>query len=224
MKKIIIVDENKKNNEFISTNLKATNYTVHSYDDTLEGIEAVASDAYDLLILHAEFFSELQVRLIKLARKIYPDIRILVLCTPFFKEVHFTNIESLVDQFLEPEVAKTTLAQYVHALLLNHAIREDSASKLYSEREGIVIDTKSRKVVKDDQEFKLTPIEFGLLEIFLKHKNQLLTREYILETIWPFSNNEETIRKVDVHIKNLRTKMNIYSISSVRGKGYQWAE
>ena len=86
------------------------------------------------------------------------------------------------------------------------------------------MDLKTRLVTKDGIEYILTPIEFGLLENFLKHKNQLLTREDILETIWPFSDNENTIRKVDVHIKNLRTKMGIFSIASVRGKGYQWAE
>lgn len=224
MKKIIIVDENKVNIKNMQEALQSTNYDINWYQDTLEGIEALAVEHHDLLILHTEFYTELQGRLIKLARNIYPDIRVLVICTPFFKEVHLSELEGLVDQFIEPSLDAQTFLKFIQVLLLNVDNKIQDEQTLISYKEGIVLNLKTREVFKDDVLFSLTPIEFGLLEMFLSQKNTLLTREHILETIWPFSDNESTIRKVDVHIKNLRTKMNIYSISSVRGKGYQWAE
>ncbi len=224
MKKIIIVDENKVNIKNMQEALQSTNYDINWYQDTLEGIEALAVEHHDLLILHTEFYTELQGRLIKLARNIYPDIRVLVICTPFFKEVHLSELEGLVDQFIEPSLDAQTFLKFIQVLLLNVDNKVQDEQTLISYKEGIVLNLKTREVFKDDVLFSLTPIEFGLLEMFLSQKNTLLTREHILETIWPFSDNESTIRKVDVHIKNLRTKMNIYSISSVRGKGYQWAE
>ncbi len=224
MKKILVVDENKKSNENIIEALKVTSYKVESSHDVLEGIEAITAGDYSLLILHTEFHSELLERLIKLARKLTPNIRILVIATPFYKEVHLEDLVSDIDQVISPDTDARTLVRFVHALFVNHEAVTHDDSRLTSEREGIVMDLKTRLVTKDGIEYILTPIEFGLLENFLKHKNQLLTREDILETIWPFSDNENTIRKVDVHIKNLRTKMGIFSIASVRGKGYQWAE
>lgn len=224
MKKIIIVDENKVNIKNMQEALQSTNYDINWYQDTLEGIEALAVEHHDLLILHTEFYTELQGRLIKLARNIYPDIRVLVICTPFFKEVHLSELEGLVDQFIEPSLDAQTFLKFIQVLLLNVDNKVQDEQTLISYKEGIVLNLKTREVFKDDVLFSLTPIEVGLLEMFLSQKNTLLTREHILETIWPFSDNESTIRKVDVHIKNLRTKMNIYSISSVRGKGYQWAE
>ncbi|MDE8086175.1 winged helix-turn-helix domain-containing protein [Erysipelothrix rhusiopathiae] len=82
----------------------------------------------------------------------------------------------------------------------------------------------NRTVYKEYVSYKLTSTEFNLLEYFLTHNNTLVLREDLLRAVWAEEPTAHNIRKVDVHLKNLRTKMGIYSIVSIRGAGYKWNE
>jgi DNA-binding response OmpR family regulator len=83
-----------------------------------------------------------------------------------------------------------------------------------------------RKVVRAGKEIPLTLKEFGLLEYFMRHPNQVVNREDLLSHLWDF-NYVGFSNVVDVHVKNLRRKLEGEGsgvLETVRGIGYRLAE
>ncbi|HEX2027887.1 MAG TPA: response regulator transcription factor [Nitriliruptorales bacterium] len=90
---------------------------------------------------------------------------------------------------------------------------------------GVVLDPASRTVERDGAPIQLSPKEFALLELFLRHPGEVLTRQRILEYGWDFA-QEGGSNVVDVYIRYLRDKVDRpfarHSIETVRGVGYRF--
>ena len=89
------------------------------------------------------------------------------------------------------------------------------------------LDPATRRVTRDGREIDLTPKEFGLLELFLRHPGEALTRTRILEHVWDFAYDGDS-NVVDVYVRYLREKVDRpfgrRSIETVRGVGYRLRE
>jgi two-component system OmpR family response regulator len=89
------------------------------------------------------------------------------------------------------------------------------------------LDPATRRVVRGDAEIELTPKEFGLLELFLRHPGEVLSRTRILEHVWDFAYDGDS-NVVDVYVRYLREKVDRpfgkRSIETVRGVGYRLRE
>lgn len=88
------------------------------------------------------------------------------------------------------------------------------------------MDLKTSRVLIDNCNVDLSYIEYDLLVLFLQNKNKIFSREDFLKIIWgeSGSKNINDPRIVDSHIKNLRKKIEVSSIKTIRGVGYQWIE
>lgn len=100
----------------------------------------------------------------------------------------------------------------------------DSAPKLGAAAPGIRLDARTRRVsVLSGRAWKetpaLSPKEFELLELFLRHSGYLLERRRLLEELWPKEVNIET---VDRHVQSLRKKLGPRGarLKTARGRGY----
>ena len=89
----------------------------------------------------------------------------------------------------------------------------------------IALDERSRRVTVEGKLVDLSPREFSLLECFLRHPGQSLTRDQLLDQAWPFS-VAVTPNAVDAYVHYLRTKLGAAGrwIETVRGVGYRLAE
>jgi DNA-binding response OmpR family regulator len=89
----------------------------------------------------------------------------------------------------------------------------------------IALDERSRRVTVDGRPIELSPREFSLLECFLRHQGQSLTRDQLLDQAWPFS-VAVTPNAVDAYVHYLRTKLGTAGrwIETVRGVGYRLAD
>ncbi len=89
----------------------------------------------------------------------------------------------------------------------------------------IALDERSRRVTVDGRPVDLSPREFSLLECFLRHPGQSLTRDQLLDQAWPFS-VAVTPNAVDAYVHYLRTKLGGAGtwIQTVRGVGYRLAD
>ncbi len=89
---------------------------------------------------------------------------------------------------------------------------------------SIVLNPATRDVHIDDEPITLTLTEFRLLEYFMAHEGQALSRQDIIDHVWDFAANPLS-RAVDVHINNLRNKLNSHDdtiqLETVRGIGYR---
>ena len=91
----------------------------------------------------------------------------------------------------------------------------------------LLLDPATRRVSRGDREIDLTPKEFGLLELFLRHPDEALSRTRILEHVWDFAYDGDS-NVVDVYVRYLREKVDRpfgrRSIETVRGVGYRLRE
>ncbi|GKV66194.1 MULTISPECIES: response regulator transcription factor [unclassified Sporosarcina] len=99
-----------------------------------------------------------------------------------------------------------------------------SRSSYLNVNEQIQIEPRSHTVLKDGQAVALKPKEYELLLLFAQNRNQVFSREEILDTIWDFSYDGD-IRTVDVHVQRVRKKLNDPRfpsvIETVFGIGYK---
>ena len=91
----------------------------------------------------------------------------------------------------------------------------------------LVLDPATRRVTRGEGDIDLTPKEFALLELFLRHPGEVLSRTRILEHVWDFAYDGDS-NVVDVYVRYLREKVDRpfgrRSIETVRGVGYRLRE
>jgi DNA-binding response OmpR family regulator len=90
---------------------------------------------------------------------------------------------------------------------------------------SLTLNYQTFEVLEDGESINLTPYEFGILKILLMNKNQIITRDKILNSVWGYL-YEVGERTVDIQISKLRRKLkkNKDRIVSIRGYGYKFAE
>lgn len=88
---------------------------------------------------------------------------------------------------------------------------------------GLTLDLATRRVKRGDEEVDLTPTEFSLLELLMRHAGQVVTRKMLCEHLWE-SDWEGSTNVIEVHVNRLRGKLdkrfNEPLIMTVRGRGY----
>lgn len=109
--------------------------------------------------------------------------------------------------------------------VLRRTHRQEAAPAVLR-RDGVVLDLAARTAAVAGQPVDLTPTEFKLLELFLRHPGQVFTRLQLVEKIQGYA-YEGYERTVDSHIKNLRKKIGdaageAQRIKTVYGVGYKW--
>ena len=85
---------------------------------------------------------------------------------------------------------------------------------------GAALDGRSRRVSVDGEVLDLTAREFKMVETFLRHPGQVLSREQLLSHVWGFDHDPGS-NVVDVYVGYLRRKLGSDAIRTVRGAGYR---
>jgi DNA-binding response OmpR family regulator len=86
-----------------------------------------------------------------------------------------------------------------------------------------VLDPARHKVSQDDRDIELTKKEYALLEYFMRHQDQVISRDELLGQLWEFDTATFS-NVIDIHIKNLRKKLHDKDqtfLETVRGVGYR---
>ena len=223
MKKILLVDGDRNYFEAFSKELKENDYIVDAVGCSLEALEFVSRVNYDMII--SEYHMDVMdgVRLIKTVKNMHPMIRTIVLTNSADEDSELEALEMEIDQYLVKDKSIKVIIKYIDRVFSSRISRV-GADLLTSSNENIVVDTKKHEVRKDGMPIHLTPKEFAILQVFLESKGEIVDRAEIIRRVWGVDVSRVDERMVDIHIKNLRDKLNTYSIVSIRGFGYKWVE
>ncbi len=125
------------------------------------------------------------------------------------------------DDYLTKPFAFEELLARVRAL----GRRADQPSSARLESGEVQLDLLSRRVYRSGEQVELSAREFALLEYFMRHPGQVLSRQQILSAIWDYSFDVES-NVVDVYVRYLRRKLDPPEgpsvITTVRGAGYRF--
>lgn len=197
MYKILIVDDNVKFAEFLQMAL--TNETMEA-DIVFEpvcALQAIANNNYDLMISDLHLPDINGVQLAKSIRTMKPKIKVIILTGQPTENSELESIYYNVDHYIEKSKSINIIYNYVENLL-QRDISNEEQSTLYSKSENILINLTEHSVMKDNEEYDLTPSEFKLLTLFLKNKSITLSRETISQDLFGYFDPKS--RSIDVHL------------------------
>jgi len=200
-------------------------YTVDIIGDGKKALTRISlhrSD-YDVVILDLMLPGMDGYEICKQVRLWNITVPILVLTARAETDTKVQLLESGADDYLVKPFSFAELVARVGALM-RRPVDALPETLLFAD---IELKPSERKVLRDGSEIQLTLKEFGLLEYFMRHPNQVVNREDLLNHLWDF-NYVGFSNVVDVHVKNLRRKLDNAGgnglLQTVRGIGYRLAE
>ncbi len=223
--KILLVEDEQKLAEALSRGLQHEGYTVDTIADGKKALTRISlhrSD-YDLIILDLMLPSMDGLEICKQVRGMNITIPILILTARAETETKVELLLTGADDYLVKPFSFAELNARIRALLRRPNESLPETLKIAD----IELNPAERKVMRGGREVPLTLKEFGLLEYFMRHPNQVVNREDLLNHLWDF-NYVGFSNVVDVHVKNLRRKLENSGgagiLETVRGIGYRLAE
>lgn len=222
MKKILLVDDDKKYLEFLKEVLTLENYQVTAVDNAMLGIELFKKNIFDLVISDLKMESVDGLQFLYMLRKIEENSKVILLTSSDSDADEMKGLEFDVTDYVRKKTSiKILLKRVERAVEQTNSFKKNQIS---CAKENIEVDCSARKVKKNGQEIKLTLKEYEMLVLFLKNRNVVLEREKIIKAIWRIETDYIDVRVVDTHVKSLRKKLQVSCIFSIRGVGYEWSE
>ncbi len=220
--KILVVEDEQKLADALKRGLELGGYTVDLVSDGKKALSRISlhRDDYDAIILDIMLPNMDGEQICKEVRAQNIAIPILILTARAETDMKVNLLLSGADDYLVKPFSFAELSARLQALLR----RPTESLPEVLEVEDITLNPGTRKAMRDGRELPLTLKEFGLLEYFMRHPNQVVNREDLLNHLWDF-NYVGFSNVVDVHIKNLRRKLAGPSgddlLETVRGIGYR---
>ena len=218
---ILIVEDEAAISRFLERGLGAHGHRVICARDGEEGIRLALDEPVDLVLLDISLprlDGRETLRRIRLRR---PDLPVLMLTARDDMRNKVGALDEGADDYLtKPFVFEELLAR-IRAL--TRRTGQPEASRLKTD--GLTIDLLSRHAWRGDRKIELSSREFALLEYFMRHPGQVLSRQQILSAIWDYD-FEPNSNVVDVYVRHLRNKVDPPDepslFQTVRGAGYRF--
>lgn len=232
-KLILVIEDDTEISKVIKSYLTMQGYIVNTAFDGEEGIREFRSKPYDLVLLDIMMPRLDGMEVLREIRDKHNTPVIIVsakdgdvdkaLGLGFGADDYLTKPFSLIELQARVAASIRRATLYSKNTKLEKNIDEEN---IIIEDNGLVLDSKSYVVKRDNRDLKLTAREFEILRLFLTHPNQVFTKNKIYESIWgEESFGEDNI--INVHIRRIREKIEIDSnkpeiIKTVWGIGYKY--
>lgn len=224
--KILVVDDEEHILELISFNLTNNGYKVIKANNGIDAVRLAIEEKPKLILLDLmipgkdgydvcrEVRSNSEIR----------NIPIIMLTAKSEELDKILGLELGADDYITKPFSVRELLARVKAVLRRFSVVEPESSVLVFG--NLKADFEKREIHVKDKKLDLTLKEFELLEILIRNKGKILTRDTLLDKIWGYEYIGET-RTVDVHIRYLRKKVeeddkNPKLIETIRGVGYRF--
>lgn len=219
--KILLIEDDKRLAKLVKQVLEDEHYSVDVENDGESGLEVVLRTAHDLVIVDWMLPGRDGPSICRKIRSAKMTIPILMLTARGQVEDRVTGLESGADDYLVKPFDFDELIARIRALSRRYSPGSVDPDEL---RLGsIVMDVKAHSVRRANESVELTKKEWELLEYFLRHPNQTLSRTAILDYVWSYESSVQP-EMVDVYVSYLRQKITVTGmkdpIQTVRGFGY----
>jgi DNA-binding response OmpR family regulator len=217
--RILVVDDEPAIVDAVAYALEGEGYEVASRSDGQEALNVALAERFDLVVL--------DLRLPKLSGtevcrrlRAESDIPIVMLTAKDAEVDHVLGLEIGADDYVTKPFSLAELVSRVRALLRRRELDRAGRGFAFRRVGSLTLDLARHKVTLDDGEVQLTPSEFRVLALLAQEPERVYSRREIMQHLWESSYVGDE-RACDIHISNLRRKLEPERIVTVRGVGYK---
>jgi DNA-binding response OmpR family regulator len=219
--RILIIDDDADIVKTVSANLGLDGFSVVSAGNGNDGLVAVQKHSPDLVLLDLNLPDIDGIKVCQILRR-DNDVPVIMLSARDTVTDKLLGLECGADDYLVKPFNALELSARIRSVL-----RRVRRSKPVNGHGNIVLDYRTHQVKVQGREVGLTRTEFSLLELFVSHAGEALSREYIQSQNWGDSQLYTHSRAVDVHVQRLRKKIEPSPqaprfILTVAGVGYRF--
>lgn len=216
MPTILIAEDEVRIASFLQKGLGRNGFVTDVVGNGDAAYRDAASGRYDLLILDIGLPGIDGFSVLRRLRAERVDIPVIILTAHDEIADTVAGLEGGADDYMRKPFAFDELLARVRLRL-----RGDRAPEATVLRAGdLSLDLRTRRALCEGRVVELTTREFALAEMFLRHPDQVLTREQLLSQVWGFDFDPGS-NVVDVYVRYLRRKLGENRIQTVRGAGYR---
>ena len=213
--KILIVEDEDMIREGISDYLSDCGYETIEAGDGEEALEQFFNHKVDLVLLDIQMPKRNGLEVLSEIRK-SSQVPVLMLTAFQDEEYKMSAFAALADGYLEKPFSLSLLKVRVDAIFKRYY----DTGRIFTYRDTEVdFDSYSAKVA--DQEVAVNAKELEILDYLVKNEGRALTRSQIIDAVWKTTDEVPFDRVIDVYIKELRKKLNLDCILTVRNVGYK---
>ena len=222
MTSILIAEDEPRIASFLEKGLKAKGFATAIASDAIEVVQMVFNDTFDLLLLDLGLPEKDGLVVLEELRGQGADLPIIILTARDDINDKIAGLEGGADDYVtKPFRFEELVARINLRLRSNQNTSATTSTKNTVLQVGhIFLNLRTRKVEYQGKQIELPAKEFTLLETFLEHPGQVMTREQLLDRVWGYDYDPGS-NIVDVYIGYLRKKLSSEAIETVRGVGYR---
>lgn len=218
-KRILLVEDEETTREGIEEYLTVKGYDVVAARDGEEAISTFKKMEYDLVILDIMLPKSDGFTVLHAIREC-SQTSVLMLTAMDDEYTQIMSFEEQADDYMSKPFSLAVLEKRIEALLRRN--KPDYNKELWTYVDTQV-DFSGFSATYKEVAIDVKPKEIKLLHLLILHEGQVLSREQILDRLW--DHDEAPLdRVIDVYIKNLRKKLHLDCIKTVKGVGYKYEE
>lgn len=216
---ILIVEDEKEIREGVSEYLAEVGYSVISAEDGMQAIELFKNNKIDLVILDIMLPKANGFVVLNKIRQ-ESNVPVIMLTAMSDDYTQIMSFDEKADDYITKPFSIIVLHKRIEALLRRGVKVSENKKWCYGD---IEIDFEGYSARKNGENIDLKPKEIKLIELLLKYEGKVLTRAQILDNLWSIEESPND-RVIDVYIKNIRKKLLLDCIVTVKGIGYKFEE
>lgn len=218
MQRILVVEDDVDIQELLKNFLQEAGYDVILASDGVEAVSVFPTAHFDLVLLDIMLPKIDGFAVCELIRK-QSQVPIIMLTALSGEEEQIRGLDLQVDDYITKPFSMPILIRKIAAVLRRSRGPQEDEHRLIA-YQNLVLDCDNYTATTGKTSYELTQREFEILRELLTNQGRILTRQNLLDRLWRYDFYGDE-RVVDTHIKNLRKKLGIDFIQTVRGVGYK---
>jgi len=215
MNRILIVEDEPRLASFLEKGLRANGFVTTTSRDGVEATMLASDGDFDLMVLDLGLPGKDGLSVLRDVRSAGHRLPVIILSARDDTDVKVAGLERGADDYVTKPFRFEELLARVRVRLRGGGTPE----RTLLESGCVVLDLRTRRARVDGDWVELTAREFTMLEVFLRHPGQVLSREQLLSHVWGYDHDPGS-NVVDVYVGYLRRKLGRDRIATVRGMGY----
>lgn len=213
---ILIVEDEERISSFIEKGLRSAGFSTRSVATAADAVDFAITGSFDLIVLDIGLPDFDGFEVLRRVRASGSDIPVIILTARDSRVDTVAGLEGGANDYMAKPFGFDELLARVRLRLRDASHFGGSTI----EHGGLSLDTRTRRATVEGRQIELSAREFGLAEEFLRHPDQVLSREQLLSRVWGFDFDPGS-NVVDVYVRYLRGKFGAERIETVRGMGYR---